>query len=130
MASTTPLSIAVLVNTPPGNEFWHDVRQSWTDAFNAVAPGASVEFYDPVHKFYFPGPRQYNRIVLSGGKADAPSSDPWVLGVLSFVRATAILQRQKFWVFAGVARPSREHLMVQFSLFLLVPLYIYFPINL
>jgi GMP synthase-like glutamine amidotransferase len=87
MTSATPFKIAILVNSPPGNEFWHDVRQSWTDAFNAVARDANIDFYDPVHKLDFPNPSEYNLIVLSGGKADASSSDLWVLGVLSFVRS-------------------------------------------
>ncbi|KAK9489146.1 copper/iron-regulated glutamine amidotransferase [Lipomyces doorenjongii] len=89
MGPTTALHIGVLTNTPPGNEFWHDVRQSFRDAFGIVAPGAQVDFYDPVVEGHFPRPQDYDLIILSGGKADASSSQPWVLRVLDFVRAAA-----------------------------------------
>ncbi|KAK9367950.1 copper/iron-regulated glutamine amidotransferase [Lipomyces kononenkoae] len=89
MANTTALQIAVLINSPPGNEFWHDVRQSYSDAFGIVAPRARVDFYDPVIEGHFPKPHDYDLIVLSGGKADASSSELWVLRVLDFVRTTA-----------------------------------------
>ncbi|KAK9325370.1 copper/iron-regulated glutamine amidotransferase [Lipomyces orientalis] len=89
MDSTTPLQIAVLFNSPPDNEFCHDVRQSFSDAFGIVAPGAQVDSYDPVVKGNFPEPQDYDLIVLSGGKADASSSEPWVLRELDFVRAVA-----------------------------------------
>ncbi|KAL4986803.1 copper/iron-regulated glutamine amidotransferase [Aspergillus falconensis] len=91
MATKSPLKIAVLVNTPPGNDFWHDVRKSFHDVFNLVAPKAQVTFYDPVTARSFPDPQRqhYDLIVLSGGKADASSSEPWVLGVLDFIRKIA-----------------------------------------
>ena len=87
--STSTMRVAVLINTPPGNEFWQDVRQAWHDALTTAAPQAQVNFYDTVHEAKFPDPRDYNLIVLSGGKADASSSEPWVLGVLDYVRKTA-----------------------------------------
>ncbi|GKZ80005.1 hypothetical protein AnigIFM56816_004215 [Aspergillus niger] len=68
MAAHAPLRIAVPINTPPGNEFWNDVRGSYRDAFDVIAPNAQVDI---------------------GGKADASSSEPWVLGVLDFLRRTA-----------------------------------------
>lgn len=83
------MRVAVLINTPPGNEFWEDVRQAWHDAFTTIAPHTQVNFYDPVYEAKFPNPRDYNLIVLSGGKADASSSEPWVLGVLDYVRNAA-----------------------------------------
>lgn len=83
------MKIAVLVNTPSDNhDFWSDVRQAWQEAFARVAPTAEVDLYDPVFEKRFPDPSKYNLIALSGGKADASSSDPWVLGVLDFVRTT------------------------------------------
>ncbi|KZF19159.1 copper/iron-regulated glutamine amidotransferase [Xylona heveae TC161] len=84
-----PLHIAVLINSPPGNEFWRDVRQAYDDEFHTAAPDAQIDFYDPVFDAKFPDPLQYNLVVLTGGKADASSSEPWVLGVLDFVRNTA-----------------------------------------
>ncbi|KAJ5114960.1 copper/iron-regulated glutamine amidotransferase [Penicillium alfredii] len=82
--------IAVLVNTPPENHaFWTDVRQAWQQALTKSAPSVKVDLYDPVFEKDFPDPLKYDLIVLSGGKADASSSEPWVLGVLDFVRATA-----------------------------------------
>ncbi|KAL5042228.1 hypothetical protein BDW71DRAFT_211358 [Aspergillus fruticulosus] len=91
MATKSPLKIAVLVNTPPGNDFWHDVRKSFHGVFNLVAPEAQVTFYDPVTARSFPDPQRQHcdLIVLSGGKADASSSEPWVLGVLDFIRKIA-----------------------------------------
>lgn len=83
------MRVAVLINTPPGNEFWQDVRKAWHDAFTTIAPHTQIDFYDPVYEAKFPNPQDYNLIVLSGGKADASSSEPWVLGVLDYVRKTA-----------------------------------------
>ncbi|BAE65048.1 class I glutamine amidotransferase-like protein [Aspergillus flavus] len=68
MSNPVPLRIAVLVNTPPNNEFWNDVNEAYRAAFQAVAPDAQIDI---------------------GGKADASSSEPWVLGVLDFLRKTA-----------------------------------------
>ncbi|KAE8131929.1 copper/iron-regulated glutamine amidotransferase [Aspergillus pseudotamarii] len=89
MSSPEPLRIAVLVNTPPNNEFWNDVRKSYHAAIRGVAPDAQIDMYDPVFQGNFPDPQKYDLIVLSGGKADASSSEPWVLGVLDFLRETA-----------------------------------------
>lgn len=81
------LRIAVLVNTPFTNrDFWADVRTSYSEALCAVAPTAAIHFYDPVYEQKFPDPSRYDLIILSGGKADASSSEPWVLGVLDFIR--------------------------------------------
>lgn len=91
MGSSSTLRIAVLINTPPGSSFWDDVRQSYSDAFGIVAPEGRIDFYDPVSKGNFPDPQAYDLIVLSGGKADASSSEPWVLRVLDFVRTTVQL---------------------------------------
>ncbi|OJJ68321.1 hypothetical protein ASPBRDRAFT_659976 [Aspergillus brasiliensis CBS 101740] len=77
MTNQAPLRIAVLINTPPGNEFWNDVRGSYRDVFDVIAPNAKVDMYDPVFEGNFPDPQEYGLIVLSGGKADASSSEPW-----------------------------------------------------
>ncbi|KAL4820393.1 putative copper/iron-regulated glutamine amidotransferase [Aspergillus spinulosporus] len=83
------LKIAVLVNTPSTNrDFWTDVRTSYSEALCAVAPTATVHFYDPVFEQRFPDPSKYDLIILSGGKADASSSEPWALGVIDFIRST------------------------------------------
>ncbi|KAE8151436.1 putative copper/iron-regulated glutamine amidotransferase [Aspergillus avenaceus] len=90
MGSMDTLRIAVLINTPPDNmEFWLDVRESWKSAFATISPTAQVDLYDPVIERQFPDASKYNLIVLSGGKADASSSEPWVLGVLNYVKSTA-----------------------------------------
>lgn len=89
METPSPFKVAVLINTPPDNyDFWTDVRQAWKEAFAKTAPSAVVDLYDPVVERNFPDPSKYDLIVLSGGKADASSSEPWVLGVLDFVCAT------------------------------------------
>ena len=89
MESPKTLKVAVLINTPPDNyDFWKDVRRAWKEAFTKTAPPPEVDLYDPVVERTFPDPSKYDLVVLSGGKADASSSEPWVLGVLDFVRAT------------------------------------------
>lgn len=87
--SSPALNIAVLINSPLGNELWHDVKKAYGDAFHSIAPDSQIDFYDPVFDANFPDPAKYNLVVLSGGKADSSSSEPWVLGVLDFVRNTA-----------------------------------------
>lgn len=83
------MRIAVLINSPSDNHtFWTDTRQSWQESLARVAPSAEVDLYDPVFERLFPDPTKYDLIALSGGKADASSSDAWVLGVLDFVRNT------------------------------------------
>ncbi|KAL3429023.1 class I glutamine amidotransferase-like protein [Aspergillus tetrazonus] len=83
------LRIAVLVNTPSTNrDFWTDVRTSYSEALCAIAPTAAIHFYDPVFEQKFRDPSRYDLIILSGGKTDASSSEPWVLGVLDFIRNT------------------------------------------
>ncbi|KAL4891514.1 copper/iron-regulated glutamine amidotransferase [Aspergillus ambiguus] len=89
MSRLTQLRVAILINSPPGNEFWNDVRESYYAAFRVVAPDAQVDMYDPVFQRNYSNPHEYDLIVLSGGKADASSSEPWVLGVLEFLRTTA-----------------------------------------
>ncbi|RDW67452.1 uncharacterized protein DSM5745_09318 [Aspergillus mulundensis] len=83
------LKVAVLINTPPTNkEFWTDIRTSYFKALGAVVPTADVHCYDPVFEGEFPNPAKYDLITLSGGKVDALSSEPWVLGVPDFMRNT------------------------------------------
>lgn len=90
MGSIQPLKIAVLINTPPDNaSFWSATRQSWKDAIALASPTAEVDLYDPVVERKFPNAADYNLIVLSGGKADASSSEPWILGVLEYVETIA-----------------------------------------
>jgi GMP synthase-like glutamine amidotransferase len=90
MDTTQRPRIAVLINTSPDNiPFWSDTRQSWTEAITLISPTAKVDLYDPVVERKFPNAADYDLIVLSGGKADASSSEPWVLGVLDYVRVTA-----------------------------------------
>ncbi|PYH92155.1 putative copper/iron-regulated glutamine amidotransferase [Aspergillus ellipticus CBS 707.79] len=89
MDPINPPKIAVLVNSPPDKrEFWLDVRQAWQEAFDLVSPASEVDLYDPVFERKFPDASKYNLIALSGGKADASCSEPWVLGVLDYVRRT------------------------------------------
>lgn len=90
MAPLESPRIAVLINTPPDNlDFWTNTRESWKEAIALTSPTAKVEFFDPVVERKMPNAPDYDLIVLSGGKADASSSEPWVLGVLDYVRETA-----------------------------------------
>lgn len=90
MGSVEILKVAVLINTPPENtNFWLNTRESWKEAIASVCPTAIVDLYDPVVERKFPNASEYDLIVLSGGKADASSSEPWVLGVLDYVKTTA-----------------------------------------
>lgn len=89
MSTPNPFRIAILINTPPDTDFWHDVHKCYQDSFLAVAPTAQIDMYDPVFERRFPRPGDYDLVVLTGGKADASSSEPWVLGVLEFLRAAA-----------------------------------------
>ncbi|KAJ5156420.1 copper/iron-regulated glutamine amidotransferase [Penicillium capsulatum] len=64
MGSIENPQIAVLINSPLDNAtFWLDRK--------------------------FPDASRYDLIILSGGKADASCSEPWVLGVLEYVRVTS-----------------------------------------
>ncbi|CAG8313045.1 unnamed protein product [Penicillium nalgiovense] len=90
MGSVSNLKIAVLINTPPDEtDFQSVVQQCFREAFASIAPTGEVDFYDPVVERKFPDASRYDLIVLSGGKIDAACSDPWVLGVLDYVRVTA-----------------------------------------
>ncbi|KAJ5399361.1 hypothetical protein N7465_009850 [Penicillium sp. CMV-2018d] len=90
MGSVSNLKIAVLINTPPdGTDFQSVVQECFRESFASIAPTGEVDFYDPVVERKFPDASKYDLIVLSGGKIDAACSDPWVLGVLDYVRITA-----------------------------------------
>ena len=83
-----PLKIAVLINgfespmTPA-------VRNSFltaTAAATSITP--SVDFFDPIVVQVYPDPSNYDLIVLSGGTADPMGSDPWVLRMHTYLKAT------------------------------------------
>jgi putative intracellular protease/amidase len=82
------LRIAVLVNHPPNTTFYPEVQHAFVDSFAVVAPQAQIDFYDPIEKRAYPDQSKYDLIVLSGGKADASASDPWILEMLAFLRYT------------------------------------------
>lgn len=82
------LRIAILVNHPPNTTFWPEVKQAFVDAFRVVAPHAVLDFYDPINARKYPDASQYELIILSGGKADASASDPWILEMLEFIQMT------------------------------------------
>ena len=86
--NATPLKIAVLINgfespkTPA-------VRDSFVNAITAASSiPPSVEFFDPIFAQVYPDPSKYDLIVLSGGTTDPMGSDPWVLKMHTFLRAT------------------------------------------
>lgn len=81
--------IAILINHPPEAHFWTEVRQAFVDSFALISREVQLDFYDPFDKQEYPVPSQYELIILSGGKADASASDPWILKMLEFVRKTA-----------------------------------------
>ncbi|CAG8384616.1 unnamed protein product [Penicillium salamii] len=82
--------IAVLINTPPdGTDFPSVVKECFREAFKSILPTEELDFFDPVVERKFPDASKYQLIVLSGGKIDADCSEPWVLGVLDYIRSTA-----------------------------------------
>lgn len=87
-AGITPLRVAILVNHPPNTKFWLEVKQAFSDAFSVVAPHAVIDFYDPIEARQYPDPLRYDLIILSGGKADASASEPWILQMLDWIRTT------------------------------------------
>ena len=60
------------------------MRKSYHAVFRDVAPDTQIDMHNPVFQDNSSDPREYDLIVLSGGKADASSSEPWVLGMLDF----------------------------------------------
>jgi len=88
MAALNPLHIAIFVNHPPSAHFWAEIQQAFTDSFDVVAPNAKLHFFDPVDKQEYPDPSEYDLLILSGGKADASASDPWILKQLEFIKTT------------------------------------------
>jgi anthranilate/para-aminobenzoate synthase component II len=83
------IEIAVLINHPPTAHFWTEVRQAFIDSFAIISRDIELDFYDPIDKQEYPSPHKYDLVILSGGKADASASDPWILKELEFVRSTA-----------------------------------------
>jgi GMP synthase-like glutamine amidotransferase len=84
------IKIAILINTPPDSaNFQLTVQECWKEALTEIVPTGDIDFYDPVVERKFPDASKYHLIVLSGGKIDADCSEPWVLGVLDYVRITA-----------------------------------------
>jgi anthranilate/para-aminobenzoate synthase component II len=88
MGSTSELRLAILVNHPPQTTFWPEVKQAFVDAFAIVAPHARIDFYDPIVKGEYPDPLNYDLIILSGGKGNSLSAEPWILRQIDFVKDT------------------------------------------
>ncbi|KAK5050507.1 hypothetical protein LTR84_003788 [Exophiala bonariae] len=86
MGSTSELRLAILVNHPPHTTFWPEVKQAFVDAFAIVAPHARIDFYDPIIKREYPDPLKYDLIILSGGKGNSLSAEPWILRQINFVK--------------------------------------------
>lgn len=86
MGSIAKLHIAVLVNHPPHTTFWPEVRNAFVDTFALVAPDAQVDLFDPIVERNYPNPNDYDLIILSGGKGNALSDDPWVLQQVEWVQ--------------------------------------------
>ncbi|KAE8152082.1 class I glutamine amidotransferase-like protein [Aspergillus avenaceus] len=85
MGSLSPLKIAILINNPPAQPLWTDIKNSYISSLAHASPDAETTFYDPISTTY-PDPKDYDVIILSGGKADASSTAPWVLNELDFIR--------------------------------------------
>lgn len=91
----SPLKLAVLLNgfkssnTPA-------VRKAFETAITSAANLRSISrptinFYDPIVAQIHPDPEAYDLIVLSGGTADPMGSDPWILKLQTYLRATVQL---------------------------------------
>lgn len=90
MGSVATYRVAVLVNHPPNTTFWPEVKQAFVDSFVAIAEDVQIQFYDPIVLGQYPDPRAYDLLILSGGKADASASDPWILRMIEYVRETVV----------------------------------------
>lgn len=88
MGSLSELRLAVLVNHPPHTTFWPEVKQAFVDSFAVVAPHARVDFFDPIVRGEYPDPKDYDLIILSGGKGNSLAPEPWILRQMDFVRDT------------------------------------------
>jgi GMP synthase-like glutamine amidotransferase len=82
-----PLHVAIIINNPPGTEFWHDIKQWFISSFNAVCADAKLVFFDPVEKAILPDLAKFHLVILSGGKADASASDPWIIREMEYVQS-------------------------------------------
>ncbi|KAK7538553.1 putative copper/iron-regulated glutamine amidotransferase [Phyllosticta citribraziliensis] len=80
--------IAILKNTPSAIATVPTSSDSFITALSAVAPGAQLDFYDPIEAQEYPADAgaAYDLIILSGGTADINAPEPWVLKMLQFVR--------------------------------------------
>jgi putative intracellular protease/amidase len=88
MGSISELRLAILVNHPPHTTFWPEVKQAFVDAFALVAPHARIDFFDPIVNGDYPNPDDYDLILLSGGKGNSISAEPWILREIDFVKDT------------------------------------------
>lgn len=88
VAINTPLRVAVIINNEPGTQFWHEIKHSFIESFNIVCNDAKFSFFDPVEQGVLPNQAEFDLIILSGGKADATASDPWIIRELDYVKAT------------------------------------------
>ena len=82
------LNIAILVNHPPLAHFHNEIQQAFKDTFAEISFETQLKFFDPFTKQEYPEPSTFDLIILSGGKADASASDPWILKMLEFIRTT------------------------------------------
>jgi hypothetical protein len=88
MGLISELRLAILVNHPPHTTFWPEVKQAFVDAFALVAPHARIDFFDPIVNGDYPNPDDYDLILLSGGKGNSISAEPWILREIDFVKDT------------------------------------------
>lgn len=95
MGSISELRLAILVNHPPHTTFWPEVKQAFVDAFAVVAPHARIDFFDPIFSGDYPNPDDYDLIILSGGKGNSISAEPWILRQINFVKDMVETHPQK-----------------------------------
>src|ERR1700759_1664679 len=89
MATNTPLRVAILINGFPiavQDSFVTTITTAQTSVL--CSTDTKTDFFNPSDVEHYPDPEEYDLIVLSGGTADPMGSDPWVLKLQEFIRAT------------------------------------------
>jgi GMP synthase-like glutamine amidotransferase len=86
MMRHSPLKVAILINHPPNAHFYTEIQSAFTDSFTALNLCLDVSFFDPIEKGDYPDASKYDLVILSGGKADASASDPWIVTMLEYIR--------------------------------------------
>jgi hypothetical protein len=89
-----PLSVAILLNSYK-SKLLPAIRDSYKRTLGAVAPDASLTFFEPANKGELPDPAVFDLIVLGGANVDARKSHPWILKLHEFLRQLVVHYPQK-----------------------------------